>query len=176
MKIDTTEVFKKETLMIEVVFTVPTWDYSIKDVDPDRTAKASGRDLRVSLKAAREICHTIKGMMLKDAIEYLEAVIALKKPVPFKRYNKEIGHRRQLQKWHSGRYPVKAAKHILEVLRNVENNADYKGLDAEKCKIIHAAAQIGPKIKRYISRAFGRSSPKFQQLTHVEIIVEELLG
>jgi len=162
--------------MVEVVFTVPTWEYSIKDVDPDRTAKASGRDLRISLKAAREICHTIKGMMLKDAMEYLEDVIALKKPIPFKRYNKEIGHRRQLQKWPSGRYPVKAAKEILEVLRNVENNADYKGLDTEKCKIIHAAAQMGPKIKRYIPRAFGRSTPRFQQLTHVEIIVEELLG
>ncbi len=40
---------------------MPSWKYSIQGLDPDRTAIASGRDLRISPKAAREICHRIKG-------------------------------------------------------------------------------------------------------------------
>jgi hypothetical protein len=41
---------------------MPSWKYSIQGLDPDRTAIASGRDLRISPKAAREICHHIRGM------------------------------------------------------------------------------------------------------------------
>ncbi len=153
---------------------MPSWKYSITDLDPDRTAIASGRDLRISFKHAREICNTIKGMMLEDAKKFLKEVIEMKRPVPFRRFHRKVGHRRGLKGWPAGRYPVKAAKKILEVLENVTNNAMYKGLDPEKCKIIHACAHKGPVIRKYIPRAFGRSTPYFQQLTHVEIAVEEV--
>lgn len=152
---------------------MPNWGYSIIGLDPSKTAIASGRDLRISFKAAREICNQIKGMKLDDARTYLEQVVALKTPVPFKRYKKKVAHRRGLNKWFAGRYPVKAAQKIIKILDSVEANAQNKGLDVEKLVIIHAAAQKGPKLKRYIPRAFGRSSPKFEQLTHVEIAVEE---
>ena len=155
---------------------MPTWGYSvnIKALNPEKTAIASGRDLRISPKAAREICKTIKGMWLDDAKKLLEDVIAQKRPIPYRRYRKKVPHRKELQgPWPSGRYPKKASKEILRVLNALEANAEQKGLNIERLKIIHAAAQKGTKIRKYIPRAFGRSTPYFQQLTHVEFVVEE---
>ncbi|RLG92872.1 MAG: 50S ribosomal protein L22 [Candidatus Hecatellales archaeon] len=152
---------------------MPNWGYSIKGLNPEKTAIASGRDLRISAKAAREICLTIKNMRLEDAKRLLEDVIAGKKPIPFRRHKKEVPHRKGLEGWYAGRYPKKASKEILRVLDALEANAEQKGLDVERLWIIHAAAQRGTKIRKYIPRAFGRSSPYFQQLTHVEFAVEE---
>ncbi|MBS7648529.1 MAG: 50S ribosomal protein L22 [Candidatus Bathyarchaeia archaeon] len=151
---------------------MPEWGYSITDLDPENTAKASGRELRISPKAAREVCAVIKGMMLDEAKEFLRQVMAMKKAVPFRRYNKKLPHRRGLNG--AGRYPVKAASKILKILESAEANADFKGLDAEKLKIIHAAAYPGAKIRRYIPRAFGRATPKFETLCHVEIVLEQV--
>lgn len=156
-----------------VKMTVPEWGYSITGLEPERTVKASGRELRISHKAAREICNVIKGMKLDQAKRFLRLVIAKKQPVPFKRFRKKVGHKGQLQKADAGKYPVKAAKKILEVLKNAEANAENKGLDVENLRIIHASAYPGMKIKRYQPRAFGRSSPRFETLTHVEIVLEQ---
>lgn len=153
---------------------MPNWGYSVTNLDPSITAKASGRDLRISPKAAREVCAAIKGMMLDDAKEYLRQLIAKKKPVPFKRYSKKLPHRRGLQG--AGRYPVKAARRILEVLESAEANADYKGLDLENLRVAHAAAYPGAKIRRYMPRAFGRATPRFETLCHVEIVLEQVKG
>jgi large subunit ribosomal protein L22 len=60
------------------------------------------------------------------------------------------------------------------VLEGAEANAEYKGLDLERLKIIHAVAYPGMKLKRFMMRAFGRSSPKFQTLTHIELVLEQI--
>ena len=54
---------------------MPKWGYSITDVDPEKMVKASGRELRISHKHAREVCKTIKGMNLDQAKDYLHQVI-----------------------------------------------------------------------------------------------------
>jgi len=110
---------------------------------------------------------------LDHAKQHLNKVIQKKKPIPFRRYKKKAGHRHGLEKASAGRYPVKAAQKILKVLEGAEANAENKGLDVEKLKIIHAVAYPGMKIKRYTIRAFGRSSPKIRTLTHVEIVLEQ---
>jgi len=153
---------------------MPKWGYSVLDLDPERTAKASGRELRVSPKATREVCNTINGMKLDQAKHFLNQVILKKKPVPFRRHKKKAGHRRGLQKAYAGRYPVKAAQKVLKVLESAEANAEYKGFDIERLKITHASAYPGMKIKRYIQRAFGRSSPRFETTCHVELVLEQL--
>lgn len=153
---------------------MPKWGYSITELDPERTVKASGREVRVSHKSAREVCNTIKGMMISEAKEFLQQVIQKKKPVPFRRFKKKVGHRHGLEKAFAGRYPVKAAQKILEVLEGAEANADFKGLDPENLRIIHASAYPGMKIKRSIPRAFGRSSPRIKTLCHIEIALEQV--
>ena len=153
---------------------MPKWGYSVLDLDPERTAKASGRELRVSPKTTREVCNTINGMKLDQAKYFLNQVILKKKPVPFRRHKKKVGHRHGLQKAYAGRYPVKAAQKVLEVLENAEANAEYKGFDIERLKITHASAYPGMKIKKYIQRAFGRSSPRFETTCHVELVLEQM--
>jgi len=154
---------------------MPHFGYSIdlEKLDKSKIAIASGRELPISFKAAREVCNVIRGMRLDEAKKILEEVINLKRPIPFKRFNKKGAHRKGLQGWHTGRYPVKVAKHILKVLENAEANAELKGLDLEKLWIKHICAQKGRKIKRYIPRAFGRSTPECEQLTHIEVVLEE---
>jgi len=156
---------------------VPTWGYSFieQKYDTERLAKASGRDIRIKPKPAREICAVIKGMKVDQAKTYLEKVIRLEQSVPFRRHKKKGAHRHDLKqfKWYAGRYPQKAAARIYEILTSVESNAEYKGLDIDLCRIIHAATHRGRIIKRYIPRARGRSTAKFKHLSHVEIVIYE---
>ena len=113
---------------------MPKWGYSIINelLDPEKTAKASGRELKVSHKAAREVCKAIKGMMLNDAKQYLRDVAAKKKAIPYTRYNKKLPHRHGLVNSFCGRYPIKASQQILDVLGSAQSNAENKGLDVDQ--------------------------------------------
>ena len=147
-------------------------NYAYKPKDELNAAKAMGYEMDISFKHAVEICRALKGKKIEDAIAYLEDVIAMKKAVPFKNHKKKVGHRRGLQKWYAGRYPVKASKSILKVLNNLKANAEYKGLELNRLIITHAQAKKGRVIKRYTPRAYGRATPKFKVLTTVEFVAE----
>lgn len=148
---------------------MPTWGYSVKGLDPARTVKCAGREMRISPKAATEICKAIKGMNLADAKKLLEDVAEKKRSIPYRHYHKEVPHKGN-QGFHAGRYPVKAANRIRRLLEELEANAEYRGLDTEKLRITHAASHRGMKVRKYTPRAFGRASPSFNTLTHVELV------
>ena len=154
---------------------MPKWGYTVipETLDQEKTAKASGRELKISHKAAREVCKAIKGMMLTNAKQYLRDVAAKKKAIPYMRYNKKLPHRHGLVNSFCGRYPIKASQVILGVLESAQSNAENKGLDVDRLRIIHAAAYQGIKMKRYAPRAHGRASPKWDTTTHVEIVLDE---
>jgi large subunit ribosomal protein L22 len=154
---------------------VPKWEYSIskEELDPEKTVRASAREIRVSHKSAREVCRTIKGMMLVKAKQYLKDVVDKKRPVPYRRFTKKLGHRHGLEKTYAGRYPIKTARYVLRVLEGAEANAENKGLDIDRLQVIHAAASQGMKTKRFTPRAQGRSSPQYEILSHVEIVLQE---
>ncbi|WP_297436767.1 50S ribosomal protein L22 [Thermococcus sp.] len=149
------------------------FSYSFQNFDPERMARASGRDLRMSPKHTVELLREIRGMMVNDALRYLDDVIALKRPVPMKRFNDSQGHKPG-RGFGPGRYPVKVAKAVKRILLNAKNNAEQKGLDVDRLKVIHAAAQRGPVLRGYIPKAYGRATPFNEQTTHVEIVVEEI--
>lgn len=149
---------------------MPHWAYSVSALDPNKTVRCAGREMRISPKAAVEICTSIRGMKIADAKTLLERVSRKEKAIPYKRYNKEVPHRSLDEPWHAGRFPVRAATTILKLLEELEANAEYKGLNVEHVRIIHAASQRGIKIKNYIPRAQGRSTPSFNTLTHVELV------
>ena len=156
---------------------MPKFGYSIMGLDPDKTVKASGIDMRVSLKKAVEVCRELRGLKLEEARKMLDEVVAMKKMIPFRRHKKELAHhadKLREHKFYAGGYPVKVAKHILGILKNAENNAEYKGLDVDRLRIIHASVDMGPKLRRFTPRAFGRSSPKTEQLTRVQLVLEEV--
>ena len=152
---------------------MPKFGYSVTELDTEKTVKASGRELKISPKHAIEVCRTIKGMRLGKAKRFLEQVMEKKQPVPFRRFTKKLGHRYGMHKAMVGKYPVKAAAEILNVLESAEGNAEFKGLDVERLRIRHVSAYPGIKLKRAIPRAMGRSSPKNNTLTHVEVVLEE---
>ncbi len=117
-----------------------------------------------------EICHTIRGMKIAEAKTLLEEVIKKKRAIAYRRYKKEVSHKSLPERWYAGKYPVKAADRILMLLNELEANAEYKGLDLENLRIIHAASHRGRKIRGYTPRGFGRASPSYETLTHVELV------
>jgi len=153
---------------------VPQWEYSIKEFDPDRTVKCSGRELRISPKAATEICRKIRGMRLEAAKKLMEDVQKKKRAIAFRRYHKEVPHRSLDEPWYAGRFPVKAAKTFLFLLEEMEANAEFKGLDVDRLRIVHAAAQRGMKTQRFVTRAYGRATPFQNTLIHVELMGYEV--
>ncbi|ALL01065.1 50S ribosomal protein L22P [Pyrodictium delaneyi] len=154
---------------------MPTWHYSVR-VDEERSAKAMVWDAPISYKKIVELARVIRGMRLEEARKFLERVAAGKEPIPVRRYARKQAHHRGLAaryKWPIGRYPVKAARILLKLLDNVANNAEVKGLDTEKLRIVHIAVHKGRVLKRWMPRAFGRSTPRFKKYSHIEVVVAE---
>ncbi|MDO9097049.1 MAG: 50S ribosomal protein L22 [Candidatus Methanoperedens sp.] len=143
-------------------------NYSIEP-QPEKTSKAMGKELHISKKHAHEIASAITGMKVNTARGFLEDVTALKQAVPYKRFTRNIPHRKGMC---TGRYPQKAAKEFLRVLKNAESNATYKGLDSENLKITHVATKTGHTYMGQFKRAQGRASPKRHETVSVEMIVE----
>jgi len=153
---------------------MPNWGYSTKEFDPDKTVKCAGRELKISPKSATEICRKLRGMRLDSAKELLEAVQQKKRAIAYRRYKKKVPHKSLDDGWYAGRYPVKAAKRFLFLLEELESNAEFKGLDVDRIRIVHAASQRGMKTQRVVSRAFGRASPAHNTLVHVELMGYEV--
>ncbi|KAA0017723.1 MAG: 50S ribosomal protein L22, partial [Thermoplasmata archaeon] len=68
----------------------------------------------------------------------------------------------------------KAARYILKILENAENNAEYKGLDPENMIIAHISAYKGREIEGIMPRAYGRATQKNEQTTNIEIVLKEV--
>ena len=142
-------------------------------VVPEVTARAMAYELHISPKHAFEVCRALKGKKVEDAERFLEAVVAKKVVVPYKRHKQRVAHRRGLTKWYAGRYPVKTSAEILKLVRSAKKNAEYKGLDAEDMRIWHMATKQGRTIRGIFPRAFGRASPKNTDTVTIELILRE---
>ncbi|MFH1326547.1 MAG: uL22 family ribosomal protein [archaeon] len=116
-----------------------------------------GSDVPISTKQSIAICKFIKGKQIGKAITDLEAVMALKKAVPMKG---EIPHRKG--KIGSGRFPQKAAKNFLVLLKSLLANST----DIDEPIISEAMANIA-------SRPFGRFGRVKRKRTHITIRITE---
>ena len=126
---------------------------------PKRTnAVVNGVNSPISTKHSAAICRFIKRKSIREAIKDLEQVARIKKPVPMKG---EIPHRKG--KIMSGRFPEKAAKEFIVLLKSLSTNSIYNGL--ENPIIVEAVANIG-------ARPFGRHGVR-RKRTHVRIVAEE---
>ena len=139
--------------------------------DESKLAKGMGVGLNMSFKHSVTVCDRIRNMELSKAINLLELVISKERPIPFKRFRTGVGHRRGDGKETIAKYPQKAASEILKVLRNVEANADYKGLDTEKLKLTHIEAHKGARRRRIKPR--GRWKLWRTELVHIQAIAKE---
>jgi large subunit ribosomal protein L22 len=119
----------------------------------------------ISTKHSVEICNLVRGLSLQKAKKILEEVIAMKRAVPFKRYNDNVGHRKGMG---PGRYPIKAASKILSLLNTVNANAQIKNLDSDALIISHICSHMASRPMRG-----GRKRGRISKKTHVEVVVIE---
>lgn len=143
-------------------------------IEGENVARAKANEIPVSPKHSIEIARFIKNMTTTEAKAYLADVVDLKKAIPFKRFNRNVAHKRGLSKWPAGRYPVKAATAYIRLIESVEKNAEYIGLDTENLRIDHVSANRGRGHQAFFPRAMGRATPKRRETVNIEIIVTEV--
>ncbi|MCH7568247.1 MAG: hypothetical protein IIA87_02395 [Nanoarchaeota archaeon] len=117
-------------------------------------AIAWGRNLHISKKQGVYICEFIKNKKIDGAIKDIEEVIKLKRAIPFKG---EIPHRKG-KGIMSGRYPVKATKLFINVLKALRGNSIVNGLDLDKTRIYFASASWASRPMRSRSRRAKRTN------------------
>ncbi len=147
--------------------------YAYQYYDPKTDVRASMRENTISHKHAREIGRAISGLSLERAQDYLNEVVNKTRAVPFRRYKKQVGHRSDPGVM-AGRYPVKAAGEILRLLANLESNAEFKGMDIDRIVLQNVTVHKGGLTKRFMPRAMGRTTPRNDARTHVEVVGREL--
>jgi large subunit ribosomal protein L22 len=149
------------------------FNYAFQNFDPTKHVRSSLREKDISHKHAREVAVAIKGLSIEKARDYLQAVITKQRAIAFRRFNNQVGHRSDPGMM-SGRYPQKTVKEFIKVLDNLESNAEYKGMDLDRLRIVNATVHKGTIVKRFTPRAMGRASPKNNVLTHVELVAQEV--
>ena len=111
------------------------------------------------------VCNQLRNRNLQKSKELLQRVIKKEQAIPYTRFNFDRGHKKKIG---PGRYPIKTAKAILEILESVESNAQFKGLNTSLLKIVHINAHRASTPQRY-----GRKGGVSSKRSHVEVIVEE---
>merc|ERR1712050_154550 len=126
-------------------------------------------------KNTYETCQAIKGMTWGAAQTYLQDVCEKKQCVPFRKFTGCIGRTPQAKafKMSQGRWPVKSAKIVLDLLRNAESNAEFKNLDTDNLVIEHIQVNAAQQGRRRTYRAHGRMGPYMSNPSHIQMILQE---
>ncbi len=126
------------------------YKYSIRlnAEEAKKSAFAQFHDVDASYKDLSQVFRALKGKPVKKAKTILEEAISKKKAIPFKKFNKGMGHRSELG-GRKGKYPIKEARLALALLENAEANALQKGLSQDKLYVRHAASYKQNVFKRY---------------------------
>ncbi len=130
--------------------------------DKEQVAAAVSTNVHCSTKQAVMIANFVRGKTVKRAIRDLTEVINKSMAVPFTRFTEGAGHKPGIG---PGKYPQKATKAFLQVIRSAAANAEDKGFDSD-LKIISCTANQGVKSMRY-----GRHRGRQRKSTHIEVIV-----
>ena len=125
-------------------------DYAY-NLDRHDVVLAQKQEINANFKALVELCRAIRYRRASDALELMDRVAEMERPIPFKRYNKHVGARSELH-GRKGRYPAKAAKEVRGVIVNALANAKNKGLDTEALYIVHSSANKTRIERRYPPR------------------------
>ncbi|HXW66294.1 MAG TPA: 50S ribosomal protein L22 [Thermoplasmata archaeon] len=144
--------------------------YTYRNEPGVNVARARGIELPISPKKTYEVLNAIRGLSLERARTILEDAVALRRPIPFRRYNQETAHHPGTG---PGRYAAKVARNVLQVLKNAEENAEYDSLDTDRLFVRVAASSRGRILKAQMPRAQGRSTAWNEQTTNIEIVLAE---
>ncbi len=131
----------------------------------EKSARAVGLNLPISTKYSVEISRMIRGKSVAKAIVILEKVSTMERAVPMLRFHNEVPHKKGMS---AGKYPWKAAKYILAILKSAESNASDKGLLSDGLIVKSIVPQGASDPMHY-----GRKGRRRMKRTHIEIVVEE---
>ncbi|CRG95221.1 60S ribosomal protein L17, putative [Plasmodium gallinaceum] len=150
--------------------------YAKKLRDQGKCARGAGIDLRVHFKNTYETARAIRRMKLLEAKKYLNDVIEKKRCVPFRKYNGGVGRTNQAKEFNhtQGRWPVKSCKFLLNVLDNVQANAEARNLEIGKLRLIHVMVNKARPGRRRTYKAHGRINPYMSSPCHIQIIAREI--
>lgn len=141
---------------------------TIKTTTPEppreHTARAIARNVHISWKHGIELSNALRFHSTAYAKKFLQEVVELKRPVAFTRYWRDVGHKPGMA---AGRYPQKAAREFLRLVKTVEANAQVKGLNTASLKIIKLITNRAPK-----APSAGRKRHTAKH-SHIEIEVQE---
>ncbi len=141
------------------------YSYATKDYDKEKMAKVVGKSLPISTKFSVEICNFIRYKTTNEAKEILKKVVEGKQAIPFKRFLKDLSHKRKIG---PGRYPKKSAMEIIRLLDCVEANAQFKGLNTSNLQIRHICTHLASRPWHQ-----GRKRRRKAKRSSIEIIVAE---
>ena len=121
-------------------------------------AVVNAKDLPISTKHCMAICRFIKGKTIEQAVKDLEQVIVKRKAVPMKG---EIPHRKGMR---GGRYPIKASKIFIKLLKSLNANSAVNGMDN---------VYISSAIPNIASKPHKRSGSQRFKRTHIYLEAKE---
>ena len=122
-------------------------------------AIVDAKNVSISTKHASAICKFINNKPIKKAINELERVLHLKLAIPMKG---EIPHRKG--KMMSGRFPVKASKYFIKILKQLEGNSNQNNIDEPIIKLAVANKAQKP---------YGRFGKHQKKRSHIKLVVIE---
>ena len=118
--------------------------------NPKKSAKAYGRGARISPKHSVIVCSAVTGKPLSKGKELLEGLVSGSRSL-------------------DGKYYTNASRELLELVKSAENNAESKGLNAERL-FIHASAHKGFSFWR--PRAF-KMRGQHRKATNLQVVLEQ---
>ncbi len=131
----------------------------------ENTVRTLGKGINISFKEAYEVANAIRGLNIKKAEALLQDVLAKKRAIPYKRYNRGIGHKGNVG---PGRYPLSSSSAFLELLDELKANAEYKGMNKDNLLLIHVATHNGG-----VSSGYYKGMPHNTPITHIELVAKE---
>ncbi|MCF7866509.1 50S ribosomal protein L22 [Candidatus Woesearchaeota archaeon] len=140
--------------------------YAFKELE-ENMARAMVKDATISTKTSIEIASFLRGKTTKKALAILNRVLKKTTAIPFKRFTDGVGHRAGVGIG-AGRFPQKGSEEFIALIKNVEANAQTKGL-SDNLKIIHLVVQRGSN-----QYHMGRQRRRRYKRTHLEIVVQEM--
>ncbi len=139
----------------------------IFDKEKDNVAFARAEGVDASYKDLSQVCGRVRGKKIAWALTFLEKASKGDIPILFKKFNTNLGHRRELG-GSKGRYPKKAALAVLKAIKSVAANARVKGL-SDDLTIVHILANKKATFPRM--QAKGKRFRADYETARIEIVV-----
>src|SRR3972149_5525030 len=132
---------------------------TVKERPKKTEAVVNANGLPISTKHSMAVCKFIKNKRISTAIKELEQVAKLKRAIPMKG---EIPHRKG-KGMMAGRFPKKASESFILILKSLNSNAIYNGI--EDPVIVEAVPNMA-------SRPHGRFGAYKKKRTNVRVVAK----